>query len=87
MIKELERVLTQQIQNFVAKQAQYCETMFANDAAVLKAIREADSVNGILASQLDSSQMMSRNLLQRITGIIESPTTPRGASANASPSK
>ena len=84
----MERVLTQQVRDFVARQAQYCENVFANDVEVLKAIREADSVNAIVASQLESSQMMSRTLLQRITGIIESPTTPRATiTPNTSPAK
>lgn len=83
---EMEKVLLQQVRDFMSKQAQYCETVFVNDAAVVKAIREADSVNAIVAAQLESSQLMSRTLLQRITGIIESSPAPRTPGGSNLPS-
>jgi len=81
--------MMQSVHEFIAKQAEYCETLFAGEVSLVRAIREADSVNSIVATQLDSSQLMSRNLLQRITGIIEAPVTPRpsNAAANLSPPK
>lgn len=78
---DLERILNQQVREFVARQAHLCTTLLTNDAEVLKAVRDADTLNDMLARQLDSSQAMSRGLFQHITGIIETPTLARGATA------
>lgn len=76
---DLERILMLQVHEFIAKQAQLCSTLLQHDAELLKAVRDADTLNDMLAQQLGSSQMMSRNLLQRITVIIETPTNVNAA--------
>lgn len=79
--------MIQSVHDFVSKQAEYCESLFAGEANIVRAIREADSVNSIVSTQLDSSQIMSRNLLQRITGIIEAAPAPRPTIPPVNPPK
>lgn len=74
---DLEKCLTRQVQEFVAKQATLCESLLRGDAEVIQSIRDADTVNAVVAQQLEASQAMSRNLLQRITGILEAPVAAR----------
>ena len=73
----MERVLIMQIQECLAAQAQNCESLLREDAALLADIRQLDVRSDRLLQQLESTQSMSRDLFKRICGIIEAPPPPK----------
>lgn len=77
----MERALVAEMQDYLARQAQYCVQMVEAEVGAIKALREADSVNSRLMEQIEASVSRSRALFQRISGIFEATTVTKAPTA------